>query len=67
MFLLLHGQIFLLIPAAMSFGAAAALVVGLAKVDLIKRNALLFVLVLIVTLFFVWAGMYFARESEMWS
>ena len=67
MLLLLHGQIFVLIPALISFAAAGMLVVGLAKVDSIKRNVLIFGLVLIVALIFVLAGIYFAWLSGFWN
>ena len=53
-------------PALVSFVSAGMLVVGLAKVDFIKRNGLLFGIVLIVALVFVVAGIYFAWLSEFW-
>ena len=67
MLLLLHGQIFVLIPALISFAAAGMLVVGLAKADYIKRNVFVFGLVLIVALIFVLAGIYFAWLSGFWN
>jgi len=66
MLLFLHGEIFLFIPGVFSLAAAALLLVALKKVDFIRRNGFLYGIIVIVTLFFIFAGIFCLLGSEFW-
>jgi len=66
MLLFLHGEIFLFIPGVFSLAAAALLLVALKKVDFIRRNGFFYGIIVIVALFFIFAGIFCLLESEFW-
>ena len=66
MLLLLSGQIAAFIPGVFSFVIVALLLVALMKVDSIKQNRILYVVLVIVALFFVFAGVFLLYASEFW-
>jgi len=66
MLLFFSGQIFAFIPGIFSFVIVAILLVALRKVDAIRHNSILFVIVLVVGLLFVFAGTFLLYASEFW-
>jgi hypothetical protein len=66
MLLLFSGQIAAFIPGVLSFAVVILLLLAVWKVEGLRRNRLLCGLVLIVALFFVFAGILLLYISGFW-